>query len=281
MKCTRPRYVNPWKDGRPHERILVDCGKCTACRANLTRMWTLRLRHEAELSESCIFITLTYDNEHLPPDGVSKRDVQDFISDLRRIAGSGIRYYICSEYGEDPESTNRPHYHGLLFNAPDYLWTEPCSGATSVEKRRGKSGAISYVSTRYNDIWRRGYVSVGQYHVRRVGYLAHYYVDKGDSPMGQNPNFALMSRRPGIGADYADAISDKLLSGSPLLAHTGRPISTPRYYRTRLARLTGECFDESLIPEMNAQKYITKDLGDTAEANLIKAMTWKHLKRQI
>lgn len=244
-------------------------------------MWTLRLRHEAELSSSTIFITLTYDNEHLPQDGVSKRDVQDFISDLRRITGPGLRYFIGSEYGASESATHRPHYHGLIFNAPDYLWTEPCSGAVAVEKRCGKSGGFSYYNTRYNDIWRKGFVSVGQFHVRRAGYLAHYYVNKEDSPVGQNENFSLMSRRPGIGAEYSDLISDKLLSGAPLLSHTGRPIAAPRYYRTRLRRLTGECFDESLIPLINEQHYIKADLGNTAEANLEKSMTWKHLKRQI
>lgn len=260
--------------------MLVDCGRCLACRANLARQWTLRLTHEAQLASTVHFITLTYDEKHYPPGGnVSKEDVTDFISNLRKACGAGIRYFIGSEYGSE-ECQSRPHYHGLIFNAPDTLRTTPCSDSDRVETRRGKNNSISFVNTAYNDIWRRGFVTVGLFHPKRAGYLAHYYVDKVDAPAGRTENFSLMSRRPGIGCYYFHAISDKLADGSPLYSRMGTVVPTPRYYRNKVRELTGEQKPYD-IDEINQSKKITKDLGKIAEASLEKKLTWKRLPKSL
>ena len=281
MKCTRPRTIKAPEFGTVlYRSMLVDCGKCLACRANKARQWTLRLTHEAQLASTVHFITLTYDEEHYPPDGsVSKEDVQHFISNLRKSCGNGIRYFIGSEYGSD-EHENRPHYHGLIFNAPDSLRLTPCAGADRVETRRGKANSISYVNTAYNDIWRRGFVTVGLFHPKRAGYLAHYYVDKLDAPVGRAENFSLMSRRPGIGAAFSDAVADKLIAGYPLLSRCGTVVPTPRYYNTRMQRLTGYCRPYS-IDEINESKHIVSDLAHVAEVALEKKLTWKHLPKSL
>lgn len=279
MKCTSPRSVHPWTravlQGHPNPAILVDCGKCLSCRINKAREWTLRLNHEAQLAKTTYFLTLTYDEEHLPEgQNVCKADVESFISDLRKICGPGLRYFIGSEYGESPTSDHRPHYHGLFFNVPEWIAESPCSGSLRVETRRGKSNSVSRVNTYFNDIWNKGFVTVGSFHPRRAGYLAHYYVDKQDSPPGRTENFSLMSRRPGIGNSYALSISDKLVAGSPLYGHTGRPVASPRYYRGVVQKLTGEVKvrsdDQRLIDKINESKYITKSLGKLTEAQLKK-----------
>lgn len=123
MKCTRPRPLKPWKSiynsgNQVSPTIYVDCGKCLNCKINKAREWTTRLIHETNISQSTIFITLTYDTEHLPPEGVRKSDVQDFISDLRKVCGPGIRYFIGSEYGDSSDGTHRPHYHASFSTPP-------------------------------------------------------------------------------------------------------------------------------------------------------------------
>lgn len=283
-KCTRPRKIRPWKStlGTNSPVLEVDCGKCLNCRINKTREWTMRLLHEAQIAQNAIFITLTYDDAHLPTEGVRKQDVQDFISDLRKICGPGLRYFIGSEYGEDPEHTRRPHYHGFLFNAPDWLRDTPCTGAYRVEKRSGKSGHISFVNTYYNDIWRRGYVSIGDFHPRRAGYLAHYYVDKGDSPEGFEPNFSLMSRRPGIGSGFFSVVSDKVIAGKPLISHCGTAVGIPRYYRRLRTKLTGEVFnpgDLDMIKKINDSKKIRSDLAEALEIRAEKVEKFKTHKQ--
>lgn len=277
-KCTNPRPLKPWKHLYNHGNevsptIYVDCGKCLNCHINKAREWTLRLIHETNISQSTLFLTLTYDDEHLPPEGVRKQDVQDFISDLRKVCGPGIRYFFGSEYGESPDGTRRPHYHGFLFNAPDWLRDQPCSGADRVETRLGKSGSRSLVNTYYNDIWRRGYVTVGEFHPRRAGYLAHYYVDKADAPEGRARNFSLMSKRPGIGAGFLTSIQDKVIAGSPIITHCGSNLAIPRYYRRLVQRETGVCFDpfdRAGIDRINASKKMRADLAEVLEINSLK-----------
>lgn len=275
MKCTRPRPLKPWKSiynsgNQVSPTIYVDCGKCLNCKINKAREWTTRLIHETNISQSTIFITLTYDTEHLPSEGVRKSDVQDFISDLRKVCGPGIRYFIGSEYGDSSDGTHRPHYHGFIFNAPDWLKDTPCSGADRVETRLGKANSRSFVNTYYNDIWRRGFVTVGEFHPRRAGYLAHYYVDKADAPQGMSSNFSLMSKRPGIGADFYAAVSDKVIAGKPIITHLGTALAVPRYYRRLRSRLTGESFDPydlEGISRINESKKLRVDLAEILEVN--------------
>lgn len=275
MKCLYPRVV-------PNSKGLkVDCGKCLPCRINRTRQWTLRLRHEMQTSKTCVFLTLTYDEQNLPEGGnVSKDDLQNFISDLRAICGPGLRYFFCSEYGETESATNRPHYHGLVFNAPDYLWIEPCSGASRIEKRSGKSGYISFVNTYYNDIWRKGFVTVGTPCPQRIGYLAGYYVSKGRVPEGHQSNFSLMSRRPGIGSVFATRMVEQFSRRPATTSHTGRPVAIPRYYRGIITRETGlvgfDPNDSLAVQEANESK-INYAQADDYLGNLEKHVSFKRL----
>ena len=95
-------------------RIEVACGRCIGCRKEYARQWAMRCLHEASLFDENSFVTLTYDDKHLPAGGtLVKRDVQLFLKRLRRkFSDRTIRYFFSGEYGGD---TLRPHYHGCLF----------------------------------------------------------------------------------------------------------------------------------------------------------------------
>ena len=73
------------------------------------------------MSSSAYFVTLTYDNNHVPISEhgfptLCKRDFQLFMKRLRFNTGVKIKYYVAGEYG----STNhRPHYHAVIFGAPN------------------------------------------------------------------------------------------------------------------------------------------------------------------
>jgi len=132
------------------------------------------MEHEA----SC-FITLTYNDEHLPnPPEISKRELQLFLKRLRKaIYPRSFRYYCVGEYGD---KSHRPHYHGILFGI----------GPTE-EEVIGKC-------------WGKGFVQVGTAEVDSARYVAGYVLKKmtksGDTRlMGRPPEFAIMSRKPGIG----------------------------------------------------------------------------------
>lgn len=67
------------------------------------------------------FLTLTYNNEHLPKCGIFKEEIQLFLKRLRikldRLNIShNLRYVAVGEYGS---KSKRPHYHMILWNFPN------------------------------------------------------------------------------------------------------------------------------------------------------------------
>ena len=78
-----------------------------------SRYLAVRCMHEASMHMFNSFVTLTYDDNHLPEyNSLNYKHFQDFMKRLRK-SNNGVRFYMCGEYGED---FSRPHYHALLFN---------------------------------------------------------------------------------------------------------------------------------------------------------------------
>jgi len=69
-----------FKETDEHDRqISLPCGQCIGCRLERSRQWAMRCIHEAQLHQNNCFITLTYDDEHLPKDlSLDHRDFQLF-----------------------------------------------------------------------------------------------------------------------------------------------------------------------------------------------------------
>ena len=121
--CTNPisiRRVNGYKEGT---YVLVPCGRCAECCKRRQNDWYVRLSEEFRQHRTALFVTLTYDDEHVPrveKDGkvylsVCKKDVQCFVKRFRKsLEPRKIRYFVCAEYGP---KTFRPHYHCVIFGA--------------------------------------------------------------------------------------------------------------------------------------------------------------------
>lgn len=107
MQCTKPVFL-------AREGLNVPCGKCMACRIARSREWTTRLIHELSYWDKASFVTLTYDNEHLPSDNsLSVRHWQLFMKRLRKqVEPLKIKYFASGEYGD---KFGRPHYHAIIF----------------------------------------------------------------------------------------------------------------------------------------------------------------------
>lgn len=106
--------------------IVVPCGSCIICRKRKANALAVRAIMETESCGSApLFITLTYNNEHLPHNDLGyetlqKKDLQLFFKRLRSLLDNenlihSLRYLACGEYGS---KTKRPHYHILLWNFP-------------------------------------------------------------------------------------------------------------------------------------------------------------------
>ena len=160
------KFYNPYKDNRHHKGIQIPCRQCTGCRSEYSRQWAMRILHESSLYTNNIFITLTYDAEHLPEYGtLVKKHFQDFMKRLRKKYNKKkIRYYQCGEYGE---KFGRPHYHAIIFNHtfPD------------MKRVPGKHKDL-YTSEILKKIWKKGHVSIGTVNFETAAYVANYVQKK-------------------------------------------------------------------------------------------------------
>lgn len=300
MQCTNPfpkRIINPQWDGvsflSKYSYILVPCGKCLACRINRRREWTARLQQEEIYSSSSYFVTLTYDEQHLPRDNhgnpsVCKRDVQLFLKRLRKhFVGCQIRYFLNSEYGP---STHRPHYHAIIFNLPADL---PDHSRRCWRFWNGRK-SLFYLNDDLTNLWGNGDVEFSEVTKERCGYCAKYFVSRQDVPEGYTANFSLISkgRRSdnglgGIGFRYSQAISEKLhyYGGIYMLSPSnGHPVALPRYYKTVV--FTDEErkeMTERYINEFTLDEKYSKLIENhrQVEANQYRAMTYKNIKSKI
>lgn len=184
----------------------VPCGQCTPCRINRRRLWVHRMMLEMNMHGDNSFVTLTYSDENLP-DGLSlePKDPQDWLKRFRKaIAPLRVRYYLVGEYGDE---TRRPHYHAALFGYPGCVY-----GSTrNYRLQRGCCPRCDLVS----ETWGKGGILLGQLTSESAQYVAGYVMKKMTSADdvrldGRYPEFARMSRRPGIGSGAVPAIADAL-----------------------------------------------------------------------
>lgn len=202
---------------------------------------------------SC-FVTLTYDQEHLPPDGsVQPRDATLWLKRLRRrLAPIPIRYYLCGEYGD---STWRPHYHAALF------------------------GVGPEAGSEVQQAWGMGHTMTGPLARESCQYIAGYVTKKltkaSDIRLGgRAPEFARMSLRPGIGATAMEDVGSALNSSAgaalisslrdvPIALQSGQS-SMPlgRYLRARLRDVLGLEVDPHATTQAQALATEMRDLRE-------------------
>lgn len=173
----------------------IPCGQCADCRLEYSRQWAIRCVLESSYYDFNWFLTLTYDDEHLPKgrllnletgeimlnsEGQERRcleskDLQDFLKRLRISAtrkglrgADGIedcRNFSCGEYGE---KTERPHFHSCIFGLeiPD------------LQPLFVKDGYRYFSSDWINKVWGKGFVVVGQFNFDTAAYVSRYVMKK-------------------------------------------------------------------------------------------------------
>lgn len=243
---------------------------------NHAQQWSTRIIHEASLHEANSFLTLTYEDNKLPSDqGLSKREFQLFMKRLRRaLEPSTVRFFGCGEYGGE---TKRPHYHLIVFGedfARDrYVWA------------KNKHGQLLYRSPFAEVIWDLGYVWIGAVTPESAGYVARYALKKAQSYHSEDytridaetgevvsvePEFLLMSRRPGIGSGWWDKFqSDAFPSDFVIIG--GRKVPVPAYYRKKLAGSSDGLVPATLDIDRKRAAYAARHSRDnTTERRLVK-----------
>lgn len=205
--------------------------------------------HEASLHDRNSYITLTYNDEHLPSDnGLHHRHFQLFMKRLRKLAdGVEIRYYMCGEYGS---LNSRPHYHAILFGVdfPDM-----------VPLTKSPSGQMLYRSATLKRLWPFGYSSIGMVTFESAAYVARYVMKKATGDLARKkysmvsletgeiidraPEYNRMSLKPGIGAGWYNKYSSDVYPQDRVI-RDGTPSKPPRYYDKLLQRSNPDLMDE-------------------------------------
>ena len=246
--------------GRPTANLALPCGKCLGCLSARATQWAHRCAHEASQYADNTFLTLTYDDKHLPTNGdLDARALTLFIKRLRKRrssdsgairsdSGANIRYIACGEYGT---TTQRPHYHALLFNC--------------AFPEKTKVGKDLYEADILKELWPFGGHTFGTATPAAANYIAQYtlkkqrsntlglghynnrYVDNEgyiDSDGVWHPAlrpahnrappqaFIRMSLKPAIGTEWLKEYATDLQHG--YLVENGRKFAIPRTYRTKI-----------------------------------------------
>lgn len=234
------------------EYVPLPCGHCIGCRLDYSRRWANRCMLELKTSESAYFLTLTYDDEHVNINSqghltLYKRDLQLFWKRLRKyFENDNIRYFACGEYGD---TTLRPHYHAIVYNLN--LTDLQMSG-------KSEFGDIYYRSDTLDSIWKNGFVCVGDVTWETCAYTARYVMKKLTGKLSDfydtfelEPEFCVMSRRPGIGYEYYAQHKYDLLefTSIPISTASGvKNISIPKYYKDKL------CVDNPAFASYNKDR---------------------------
>lgn len=184
MSCIHPISIaSTAKDAKHGDTMYVPCGKCVGCLADKQRAWIYRIESEQRVSEHSLFVTLTYDVEHLPlkvydlpfdgvgvierySDYVSRKDIKDcdpclFPKDLtnyfkrvrKALPNLKLKYFACGEYGSSEGSTKRPHYHFALFYSGEL------------------PNRVEYV---LDKSWNMGFVTIEPLIFNRIKYVTKY-----------------------------------------------------------------------------------------------------------
>lgn len=267
MPCYKSRPA--WKSTLPHQGkhsinfkfrsdrepdYFIDCGKCQGCLARARSDWATRIYHESTCWDRNAFLTLTYDDDHLPEDGkIRKDDIQWFIRKLRKESNRPIRYYACGEYGE---KTGRPHYHAIIFNE-DFLNS----------RHQYAINDSMYGNSELQRTWGHGQVTVAQFNLARAKYTAGYVTKK----INDTDTFALMSRRPPIGREWLKRNHDNIRRNKTIVID-GQEHPIPRAYMNWMRGV--EEFDHikevmrEKVKPLNDQKLRAKEAHYMSKQNL-------------
>lgn len=257
--------------------------------------------HEATITPLSSFITLTYDDEHLPyARSLVKEHLQKFFKKLRsRIEPRKIRYYAVGEYGSTCSQhqiencpvcgvIQRPHYHAIVFgfDFPD-------------KKDIGtREGNVVYESELLHSLWPQGFHEIGNVSFESCAYVARYvckkqtgaraaehycrYIPELDAWADVDPEFAIMSRRPGIGADFYDLFSHDMYPSDELTV-PGRGVigKPPAYYDKLYERENPEGLLAIKEKRIAAAIKNMEDGPSLSSREKVKEAQFQQLKRQI
>lgn len=198
-----------FKGKNAKETMEVACGQCTGCRIDRSRMWAIRISHEASLHNATngnCFITLTYrdkdrcdveqlrkglhirddwslDTPTIDEDGKQKSShIQAFLKRLRKkYSDRQIKFYQCGEYGNRCIHGKDLEEEGCIFCNVGRPHHHACIFNLQFDdlyQYAVQNGTPRYSSPTLEAIWQYGFVDVGELNFQSAGYVARYIMKK-------------------------------------------------------------------------------------------------------
>lgn len=235
----------------------IPCLQCSGCIERNSREWAIRCMFEKALWKENYFITLTYDDDHIPiapeelkdtRNGVTyvndgswidntliPKDAKDFIDDIRdhyryHYGHIGIRYFGCGEYGSQ---TQRCHFHIILFNFPllnrkkwneeKQIWED---APADLKVYKVTKDETLFTCDEIQKKWGKGFITIGEVNWDTCAYTARYVMKKAGVKKipreyffenGRQPEYVFMSRKPGIGYDYFANKADTIYENDEII----------------------------------------------------------------
>lgn len=204
--------------------VTIACGQCQGCRLERSRQWAVRCMHEMREHDRSSFITLTYSDENLPPDGgLDVAHWQKFAKRVRKALGP-FRFFHCGEYGD---RTWRPHYHAVVFG-------HDFRSDRKLVKRSKRGDHEQWTSPELEKLWPHGIHLVGTATFESAAYVARYVMKKQTGANasvygGRKAPYVTMSRRPGIGSAFIKKYGGEVYRDDFVVVN-GKPARPPKYY---------------------------------------------------
>lgn len=221
----REYYRVNFNTGLPDLFIDVPCGKCHSCRKQKANAWRLRLNSEFEKYPNSVFITLTFNNEYLRRFKYEpNRAVRLWLDRIRKRLGKQVRHFVIGEYGE---TTNRFHYHGILFDVPDNFTVDTLS-----------------------ETWQYGFCYIGWCTKKTITYILKYITKVDDS--GKTVKIPRIVASKGLGVHFVEQYRNEPLKTRKmpfLTVGNGAKIPLPRYIKQKM-------FDEDELCQMRVSYYL-------------------------
>ncbi|UPW41049.1 replication initiator protein [Sigmofec virus UA08Rod_5667] len=219
FQVSSPLHEQLAREGRV---LQLPCGQCIGCRLEYSRQWANRCLLEKSYHDSSFFVTLTYDDAHVPKTfsvdeetgevlspamTLRSRHLQLFLKLVRRhFPDDNIRFFGCGEYGT---YSLRPHYHLILFGLHLNDLVTYSKSPLGFQYFNSESLSRCWIDGQTGES--RGYVVVGDVSWDSCAYVARYLLKKQKGATAEiykklniEPEFSRMSRKPGIGRQFYD-----------------------------------------------------------------------------
>lgn len=241
---------------------LKGCGSCLECRVASRKEKAVTLHHESRYWKEASFVTLTYNDTHLPKnESVNSEDPAQFVKDLRKYIcrDSGcaddrrrscrgwcpkIKTFGCAEYGP---KLSRPHYHLIIFGFQFPDLSHPKLSSNDFSKKKW----FTYRSKICAEIWGKGFVEIGNLEPAAAEYVCGYTTKKitgekkRDWYKGKRPE-GIVCASKGIGFKYVEQYKDFLLRNG-LVSFRKSKIPLPRKYKRLLKKLDEESYLNAVV----------------------------------